>query len=102
MLRRVRRNARGQSFLFQPNMQQKEPSPAFLYHTNAERFRRIVNRVEARNIPPEKIAELILKTLNARRPRIVYKINRNPMLILLNILPEKTQLRIIRKILMNG
>ena len=73
-----------------------------LYHTNAERFRRIVNRVEARNIPPEKIAELILKALNARRPRIVYKINRNPMLILLNILPEGIQLRIIRKILMNG
>ena len=70
-----------------------------LYRCNAARFKRIVDRVEARNIPPEKIADVIMKSLTASRPRLVYSVNRNPLLMLFQLLPSKTQLRIIRWIL---
>lgn len=70
-----------------------------LYTCNAERFRRIVNSVEARNVPPERIAERAERALEARKPRLVYKVNRNPLLLLLNALPDRLQLFVIGKIL---
>lgn len=66
---------------------------------NAQRFRNIVNRVEARKIPPERVAELTVRILEASHPRDVYSINRNPLLLLLNALPNRVQRSIIRKIL---
>lgn len=69
------------------------------YAPNAARFRRIVNRVEARKIPPERIAELAAHVLNAPHPRDVYAINRNPLLLLLNTLPKRAQRGIIRAVL---
>lgn len=70
-----------------------------LYKFNAGRFRRIVNGVETRSIPPEKLARRVMKALRVRRPRLVYNINRNPLLLILNALPDRTQLWIIKKIL---
>lgn len=70
-----------------------------LYTCNADRFRRIVNGVEARNVKPEKIANKVTKILHKRRPRFAYSINRNPLLLLLNLLPKRIQLWIIRMIL---
>lgn len=70
-----------------------------LYSCNAKRFKNIVEKVEARKIPPEKIAALALKILQAKKPNPVYQINRNPLLILLNILPLKFQNFIIKQIL---
>ena len=70
-----------------------------LYTCNAKRFRSIVQRVEARNIPPEKIAGVICPALSASRPRPVYNVNRNPLLLLMNALPKRVQLGIVRKIL---
>ena len=70
-----------------------------LYKCNAARFKRIVGRVEARNVGPEKIAAVVQKALAAPRPRLVYCVNRNPLLLLLNALPKRLQLLIIRKIL---
>ncbi len=72
-----------------------------LYTCNAERFKRIVDRVEARSIPPEKLAERVARILNKRNPRFAYSINRNPLLLLLNILPKSLQLWIIKQILKN-
>ena len=69
------------------------------YACNAERFRRIVDRVEAKNIPPERVAALVAKALKARRPRLCFNINRNPLLRLLNLLPLRMQVWIIGKIL---
>jgi NAD(P)-dependent dehydrogenase (short-subunit alcohol dehydrogenase family) len=66
---------------------------------NAQRFRNIVNRVEARKIPPERVAELTVRILEASHPRDVYSINRNPLLLLLNALPNRVQRSIIGKIL---
>ena len=67
-----------------------------LYTCNAERFKRIVNRVEARCVPPENIAKKVTWVLRKRNPAFAYSINRNPLLLLLNILPKRLQLWIIR------
>ena len=69
------------------------------YQYNAEKFRNIVNGVESKKVPPIKIANLIYKAANKRRPRYVYKINRNKGLLILNMLPKSWQHRIIKKIL---
>ena len=70
-----------------------------LYSCNAERFRQIVGRVEARHISPEQIARKCEKILTRRRPAFAYSINRNLLLCLLNILPARMQFWIIRMIL---
>jgi len=70
-----------------------------LYSCNAARFRRIVNRVEARCIPPARLAEKCAKILKKRRPKFAYSINRNPLLLLLHLLPKRLQLFAIRMIL---
>ena len=70
-----------------------------LYSCNASRFRAIVNRVEARCIPPEKLAKKALSILQKKRPTFAYSINRNPLLLLLNVLPKRAQLFAIRLIL---
>lgn len=72
-----------------------------LYKTNASKFQEITNKVESKKIPPEKIANLALKILNKKRVKYVYKINRNPLLLLLNLLPQRFQNWIIKKILLS-
>lgn len=77
---------------------------AFCTHTsrytcNARRFKGIVDRVEARSVSPEQIAAAAWKALSARRPRLVYRVNRNPLLLLLNLLPDRLQLFLIGQIL---
>lgn len=69
------------------------------YSYNAGNFRRVVDSVETRNVPPEKIADTALKAVTARRPRYIYNINRNILLRLLNVLPKRMQVWIITKIL---
>lgn len=70
-----------------------------LYSCNAERFRKIVNSVEARCIPPERLAKRAVKIISKKRPAFAYSINRNPLLLMLNALPRRTQLWIIDKVL---
>lgn len=70
-----------------------------LYSCNADRFRSIVGRVEARCVPPERIAQKCAAILDKRHPAFAYALNRNPLLRLLNALPRHLQLRIIRLIL---
>ena len=70
-----------------------------LYTCNAARFKKIVESVEARNIPPEKIAAKTLKIISAKHPRFAYSINRNPLLLMLNMLPKRTQLWVIKQVL---
>lgn len=70
-----------------------------LYSCNAERFRKIVQRVEARCVPPEKIAAKAVKILKAGNPRFAYNINRNPLLLLFNVLPKRLRFALIRMIL---
>ena len=70
-----------------------------LYSCNAERFKNIVASVEAKRIPPEKIAQKIQKILKENKPKFAYNINRNPLLLLLNALPKGLQFRIIKRVL---
>lgn len=70
-----------------------------VYTYNAARFKRIVDRTEAKNVPPKAVADKAVRALIAKRPRYVYSINRNPLLRLLNALPARMQTAIIGKIL---
>ena len=70
-----------------------------IYKCNAERFKRIVIGVEAKNISPKKLAEKAVKIIENKKPKFAYSINRNKLLLLLNALPSKLQFWIIKKIL---
>ena len=70
-----------------------------LYSCNAARFKAIVDKVESRCIPPEVLAKRAVKILEKKSARFTYSINRNPLLLLLNILPKRLRFFIIRKLL---
>ena len=70
-----------------------------LYRCNADRFKRIVNRVEARCVPPAKIAKKAVKILDNPHPKFAYSMNRNPLLLLLDLLPKRLQLWAIKTVL---
>ena len=70
-----------------------------LYTTNADRFQKIVGGIEAKNVPPEKVAALVMKVLSDRKPRYVYTLNRNPLLLIMDLLPDRLQNLLIRKLL---
>ena len=70
-----------------------------LYAFNAKRFREIVDNVEARRIPPAKIAAKLYRICSRKKPAFAYSINRNSLLILLDVLPKNARFWIIKKIL---
>ena len=70
-----------------------------LYACNAARFKQVVDKVEARCIPPEKLAQKAVKILAKKRVKFAYAINRNPLLLLLNILPKRMQFWVIKQVL---
>ena len=70
-----------------------------IYGVNAKRFNRIVNRVEARKVSPEKISKKVYRILNKKHTKFAYKINRNPLLLLLNLMPKRFQFWVIKKVL---
>ena len=70
-----------------------------VYDYNAKRFRKIVDSVETKSVPPEKIAEKAFKILCAKNPKFAYSVNRNFLLRLLDALPSRLQFFIIRKVL---
>ena len=70
-----------------------------IYKTNSVRFKKIVDSVEAKNVDPKVIADTAYRIIAAKKPRYVYNINRNPLLLLLNALPQRLQNFIIKLIL---
>lgn len=70
-----------------------------LYSCNAKRFKRIVESVEARSIEPSVLAKKILRILKKKHPAFSYSINRNPLLLMLDLLPKCLRFRIIKWIL---
>ena len=70
-----------------------------LYKTNAKKFKKITESIESKNISPDKVSYLIYKISQKKRVRYVYNINRNFLLRLLNILPQRLQNRIIYKVI---
>lgn len=69
------------------------------YQNNANTFRHIVDSVESKKIHPSKVANLIYKVGNKKKPKFTYNINRNPLLKLLNAMPDRFQNFVIYKIL---
>ena len=70
-----------------------------LYSCNAARFKSIVEGVEARCVPPQRIAEKCVQIIEKKHPVFAYSINRNPLLLLLNVLPRRLQLFAIKMVL---
>ena len=70
-----------------------------LYAVHSRRFKKIVESVEAKNIPPEKIAKKAFGIVTAKKPSLVSSVNRNPLLLMLNCLPLGLQRKIIGMIL---
>lgn len=70
-----------------------------IYTCNAEKFKDIVNKVEARCVKPSVIADKVFAIISARKPKFAYAVNRNPLLLLLNMLPQRLQLYVIGRIL---
>ena len=69
------------------------------YQCNATRFKKIVNGVEAKCVAPEKIAGKVTKILSKKKPKFVYTLNRNKLLLLLNALPKGAQCAAIKRVL---
>ena len=69
------------------------------YQCNAARFKKIVNGVEAKSVPPEKIAKKAMLIIGKKNPRFSYAVNRNKLLLLLNALPKSVQFGAIKNIL---
>ena len=70
-----------------------------LYQCNAKRFKKIVDDVEAKSVPPQKIALKTWNILQKKNPKFSYSVNRNKLLLLLNALPKRMQFWVIKKIL---
>ena len=70
-----------------------------IYQCNAERFKKIVDGVEAKKIAPIKIAKKAYKIASKKKPKFIYAINRNKLLLLLNVLPKRMQFWVIKAIL---
>ena len=70
-----------------------------IYKTNSRRFKKIVDGVEAKNVEPEVIGKAVYRAVKAMVPRYIYNINRNPLLLILNALPQRLQNFIIKLIL---
>lgn len=73
-----------------------------LYNYNARCFRDIVNKVEAKSITPEKLANKVIKVYNTKNPKFSYRINANLYLRLLSKMPKRFQFWIIKKVLKKG
>ncbi len=70
-----------------------------IYKCNANRFRKIVNNVESKSVPTYKISHKVFNILHKKNPKFIYVINRNKLLLLLNILPKRLQFWVIKKVL---
>jgi hypothetical protein len=55
------------------------------YSCNADRFRKIVNGVESKSVPPEKIANVAVKIAHKKKPKFAYKVNRNKLAVCLEV-----------------
>lgn len=66
------------------------------YPNVAAKFLRVTNAVEAKAVPPEKVAKKVKKALSAKHPRFAYSLNRNPLLRLYGILPKRLKLFFIK------
>ena len=70
-----------------------------LYKNTITNFKHIVDKEQGGSISPNKIADLVFKVLNAKKPKLVYKKNVSVKLKLLNVVPYKLQQKIFKMML---
>ena len=70
-----------------------------LYRSQAARFAGIARRFMGKPISPERLARLIVRVCEKKRPRLAYSKNRSAGLVLLNLLPKRAQCAVIRLLL---
>lgn len=70
-----------------------------IHKQTSKRFKQTVNSIESKYISPLKVANKLYKIDNKKHPKYVYKANNNFLLKLLNILPDRLQVKIISKLL---
>ena len=70
-----------------------------LYKNTITKFKKIVDGEQGGAISPQKIANLVYKIINKKRPKHIYVKNNSKKLKLLNILSTKTQIKLFKMIL---
>ncbi len=70
-----------------------------LYKNTITKFKHIVDKEQGGAISPDKVAKLVLKILNKKNPKHIYKQNNSKKLKLLNMVSTKLQLKIFKGIL---
>ena len=70
-----------------------------LYKNTISKFKHIVDKEHGKGIEPELIGKKVLKILNRKKPKHIYKKNISVKLKLLNLLPTKTQIKLLKFIL---
>ena len=70
-----------------------------LYKNTITKFKTIVDKEQGSAISPEKIASLVYKILNRKKPKHVYSKNISKKLKLLNMISTKTQVKIFKAML---
>lgn len=70
-----------------------------LYKNTITKFKSIVDKEQGGAIPPSKIADLVYKILNRKKPKHVYSKNISTKLKILNLVPTKTQVKIFKMML---
>jgi len=70
-----------------------------LYKNTITKFKHIVDNEQGGSIAPDKVACLVYKILNRKKPKHVYSINVSKKLKLLSLVSTKTQLKILKTML---
>ena len=73
-----------------------------VFKQTSKEFKKIVNKIEAKNVSAQKVADKIKKFLDAKKPKYVYKLNTNKLLLLFNALPDRLQVLLIKKLLLKN
>lgn len=81
------------------NSLEKLEQKTTLYKGITKKFKNIVDSEQGSAIPAEKIGKLVLKILNKKKPKFVYTKNASIKLKLLNLLPARAELSILKMIL---
>jgi len=62
-----------------------------------DRFARMSSESVGRRSGPEEVARLVMRALEAKRPRLLYSINKNRKISFFRLFPERLKDRLIRK-----
>ena len=81
------------------NSLDKLENKTILYKNITTKFKHIVDSEQGTAIPAEKIGRLVLKILRKKKPKFIYTKNASLKLKLLNIVPAKMEMAILKKIL---